>query len=237
MPVKDGQVVNIEVEQRDHLYSREELGKIITKFNPNLPYDFSQLKNVIHKMIKEQFAEPMIEKLSMMRMDIKNTGAATNAVSVIAEGAKIAQPRWLTDDKGGGVMLESAATQQKLTLTAVKDGQLVLSFRGADCRDNGKRFPLWIDYKSIKIDGKEILTEPVATWHDKPYRYEMPVKDGQTVTVEIEQTFHPYTLAELEDVIMKLNLKSDYIISNLKLVTKVVYDLMRHRMTFNGNKQ
>ena len=69
--------------------------------------------------------------------------------------------------------------------------------------------PVWIDYKSIKIDGKEILSSPIKTWHDEPYRYEMAVKDGQTIGVEIKQTSHEYTKAELNALINEMypNLK------------------------------
>ena len=86
----------------------------------------------------------------------------------------------------------------------MNDGVLSLSFKGPDKQYNSVRIPIWIDYKSIKIDGKEILSEPVSTWHDRPYKYEMSVKNGQEIIVEVEQKYHEYQRDELKDIILKL---------------------------------
>lgn len=110
-----------------------------------------------------------------------------------------------------------------MTIKAIQDGKLILSFKGQDKRYNGTRFPVWVDYKSIKIDGKEILSVPVATWHDKPFRCEMPVKDGQVVKVEVVQQYHQYSKGELKDVILKLNPNSDYIRENIKKFSKKIH--------------
>ena len=49
----------------------------------------------------------------------------------------------------------------------------------------------------------------MATWHNKPYRYEMPVEDGQEINIKIERQYHEYSEWELMDLIDKLNLKTD----------------------------
>lgn len=66
------------------------------------------------------------------------------------------------------------------------------------------------------------MSAPVQVWHDKPYRYEIPVKDGQTIEIEVIQGFHQYTKQELKELILKLNPKSYYIQKNIdKLISKI----------------
>ena len=104
----------------------------------------------------------------------------------------------------------------------------MLTFQGPDMRFEGKRFPVWIDYKSIKIDGKEVLPSPVATWHGKPWHYEMLVKDGQVVSVEYEQQPHFYSRRELKWTILKLNPTSDLIEKNIKDLTNEIRKMVSH---------
>lgn len=130
------------------------------------------------------------------------------------------------------MVTESNKKIQNITIKAIQNGKLVLSFKGQDKRYSGTRFPLWVDYKSIKIDGKEILSSPVATWHDKPFRYEMPVKDGQVVRVEVVQQYHQYAKEELKDVILKLNPNSDYIKKNInKLIGKIYKKITKYKVS------
>ena len=162
--------------------------------------------------------------LHSFRVDVKNLGSAENAVSITAPDTQVTIPAWFTNAQGIGQVVSGSSSKQKLTIKAIKSGTLRFDFRGQDKRDvNKTRFPLWIDYKSIKIDGKELLSAPIATWHDKPYRYEMPVKDGQEITVEFEQQPHPYTSDELKDLILKLNPNSDYITQNIDKIVNYVF--------------
>lgn len=167
----------------------------------------------------------VINSLSVMRIDVKNAGTDQNAVSIDATGAKITSPSWFTDSKGIGKVVESTDSKLDITINIVKSGKLTLNFRGVDKRYNGKRFPVWIDYKSIQINGKEILTAPISVWHDKPFQYEMAVKDKQNISVKIEQSYHPYNKEELREIISKLSLGSQY--EQPDIIKKVYQKLSR----------
>ncbi len=186
------------------------------------PYYELKLPSLRAKYFAAQ-SKAVKNSLQSFRIDIKNLGSAENAVSITAQNAQISTPAWFTNAQGIGQVVNGAGTKQKLTIKAIKSGTLQLNFRGQDKRNlDNTRFPLWIDYKSIKIDGKELLSAPVATWHDKPYRYEMPVKDGQQITVEFEQQPHPYTSDELKDIILKLNPNSTYIKQNINKIAEQI---------------
>ena len=167
--------------------------------------------------------QAICHQLKSLRIDIKNFGKADNDIDITTT-AKTSAPAWFANEQGRGRVVESVHKKESLTLKCRGTGKLRLDFKAADKRCNGTRFPLWVDYKSIKINGKEQLSSPVQTWHDKPYRFEMPVKDGQVVTVEIVQQYHQYAKDELQDVILKLNPNSDYIRQNIKRLTDKIYN-------------
>lgn len=186
-----------------------------------LPFNFLRVKYLQHQFNKLQVKQ-IYKQLSSFRVDAKNFGTADNTLAVIAPKTKVSTPAWFANAQGKGIMIEGAELKQSISLKAIKSGKLQLTFKGSDRRANNVRYPLWIDYKSIKIDGKEILSSPVATWHDKPFKYEMPVKDGQVVKIAFEQQPHQYAKSELKDVILKLNQNNNYIKTNIdKIVTKV----------------
>ena len=162
------------------------------------------------------------KQLTNYRIDIKNVGKENNALEITTSG-KVSKPAWFINAQGQGQVVESNKKIQNITIKAIQDGKLRLDFKGQDKRFEGVRFPVWIEYKSIKIDGKEILSAPIATWHDKPFRYEKPVKDGQIVKVEVVQQYHQYSKDELKDVILKLNPNSDYIKENREKLTNKIY--------------
>ena len=186
------------------------------------PYYELKLPSLRAKYFAAQ-SKAVKNSLQSFRIDIKNLGSAENAISITAQNAQISTPAWFTNAQGIGQVVSGSSTKQKLSIKAIKSGTLQFNFRGQDKRNpDNTRFPLWIDYKSIKIDGKELLSMPVATWHDKPYRYELPVKDGQQITVEFEQQSHPYTNDEFKDLILKLNPNSDYITQNIDKIAEQI---------------
>lgn len=139
---------------------------------------------------------------------------------------KFVNPQWMKNKGGNGYFIHGSDKNSYFILKSMKEGVLCFLFRGVLIVDSGQHFPHWIDYKSIKIDGKEILSAPIATWHDKPFRYEMPVKDGQVVKVEVVQQYHQYSKDELKDVILKLNPNSDYIKENIEKLTNKIYKII-----------
>lgn len=200
-----------------------------------LPYNLCQKAywNYKEKKIKKKNIQ---KQLFNSRIDIKNFGNENNVVQ-ITTSAKVLKPAWFINAQGQGQVVESNKKIQNISIKAIQDGKLRLDFRGQDKRFEGVRFPVWIDYKSIKIDGKEILSAPIATWHDKPFRYEMPVKDGQIIEIEVIQAFHQYTKEELKDLILKLNPKSDYIQKNInKLISKIYNKIKAKPQERKSNK-
>lgn len=187
-----------------------------------LPYNLLKQKYLQEKYQNAQ-CQAICRQLKSMRIDIKNFGNTNNAIK-IETSAKVFEPEWFSNVQGKGQVVSANKKIQNIIIKAIQNGKLRLDFKGIYKNVDGKNYPLWIDYKSIKINGKEQLTAPVATWHDKPYRFEMPVKDGQVINIEVAQQYHQYTKDELKDVILKLNPNSDYIRQNINRLTDKIYD-------------
>ncbi len=198
----------------------------------NRPRPFLLLNWYRRHCLLEKFKSLCIKhicnQLGLARIGIKNIGTAENAVAIDAENGTISEPEWFKDAQGVGQVLRSSARKGNIEISIITTGKLMLTFQGPDMRFEGKRFPVWIDYKSIKIDGKEVLPSPVATWHGKPWHYEMLVKDGQVVSVEYEQQPHFYSRRELKWTILKLNPTSDLIENNIKDLTNEIRKMVSH---------
>ena len=127
-------------------------------------------------------------------------------------------PKWLQNDNGGGIVFSGKVKSVNAQIIAVGDGTLKFIFRGPDMRVDGKRVQLWIDYSSIKIDGAEVLSAPISTWHNKPFIYEMPVTNGQVITLEFTQTPHKYSDEELNALLNTLKNNPLLVETDIKII-------------------
>ena len=189
----------------------------------SLPYNI-----LIIKVLRQRLCQYIIARLNALRIDIKNWGNKDNAVTIEAQNSKITSPGWFRNTQGEGKVLTSTENKGKIKISVIRDGKLSVNFRGPDVRFEGKRFPVWINYKSIKIDGKEVLSSPVAIWHDNPWRYEMPVKDGQKIWLEYERRAHPYSREELKETVLKLYPTSKVIQANIDVLVDIIYKAIDH---------
>lgn len=184
-----------------------------------LPVNLCKLR-IINKYLLKAYCKLIQEKLTLFRIDIKNFGNSSNSVEIYSKDAHVMTPAWFTNAEGKGYVLEGENTKINIKIKAIQNGKLRVDFKGIYKTINKIKLPLWIDYSSIKINDKEILSIPVSTWHDKPFRYEMPVKDGQVVHITIKQQAHKYLYAELEEMILKLFSGNKYIKKHMSLILK-----------------
>lgn len=123
------------------------------------------------------------------RVDIinKGNGNDANLVECSDISCNARKPPWIKPEVGGGTIIESSKNSMALTIKCVKDGELHISLKGRDIRDKNRiRFPVYIDYTSLKINGEEMLEESQLTWHDKPYVHTKPVANGEELKIHLE---------------------------------------------------
>lgn len=190
------------------------------------PYNLLQREKLKRKLSRKM--EKCVEDtLHTFRLDVKNVGKSENGISITGNTLSVAEPAWLSNAQGRGKVVTGSSLVQKMTVKAIKDGKLSIVFRGQDKRDKSNvRFPVYIDFTSIKINGNEQLKIPVTVWHDKPFKYEMPVKDGQVVQIAFEQSLHNYAPADLTDTLKKLFPSSNYVLGHMNSIVKTLVKKM-----------
>ncbi len=148
------------------------------------------VKENINQAVASKHDSSMPSNKSLARIDFKNFGSKVNSVQVIKasdNSVKAETPAWFKNETGQGLVLQSSAGKIDFELKCAGNGKLKIWLRGIDLRDkNGSRIPVWINYTAFCIGKKNILKAPELTWHDKPFVYELPVKDGKILTVHAE---------------------------------------------------
>ena len=168
-------------------------GKLVSKseFYKNnsgalVKFDLNKNQNDIKK------AQEQYKKLA--RFDIKNSGNPANAIEIIKSSSlsNFKSPSWYIHKSGIGQTLEATEGKLDLTLKCINDGNLEIILRGRDWRDSrGVRVPMKINFTKLTVNGKTVLDKKTTIWHDKPFNYEIPVKDGEIITLHAE--WEPYT--------------------------------------------
>ena len=136
------------------------------------------------------------------RIDVYNLGAG-KTVKVADKGtaSRTETPKWMQQKTRGGAL---ACFQIKggdwqtgtFAVTAVGDGTLQIQLKGPDVRtkENPKVFQqVYVDFNKLVVDGKTVYEgkdgQFLSVWHSQAKAFTIPVKDGQTVKIEV--TFRP----------------------------------------------
>ena len=139
------------------------------------------------------------------RIDVKNRGEGNEVIlTEVTPGTYTEKPAWFAKN-GQGAVLENTAGQMSFTVQCKGDGLLHFDLRGRCVRDAEKKtLPYFVDFTSFVVDGEEKLPKLTPVWHDTPFQFEMPVKDGQTVTVAAKWLPHVPERSVLIDAPKKL---------------------------------
>lgn len=153
-------------------------------------------KPVIPPQPKDNLRE-LLHNFITARIDISLSGsnAKLEILNISDKNISHTQPNWFNKN-GNGHILESSAFKIDFEIKAVTSGDLNIQFRGVDVREsvnNTIRVPYWIDYKSIKVDGKELLKQIIPTWHDQILPLNGKVNAGDTIKLHVEWEPHKDT--------------------------------------------
>ena len=132
-------------------------------------------------------AAEVAEVLGTLRIDILNSGAATNRVDVKPVlGAVVAEsPKWFRGERGIGTCVNSVSSHVEFDVTCHGQGKLTLELSGPNVGPDKRRLPVVISYFSVKIDGVEQLANPVVAWHDHRRQVSAPVRSKQKLRVSV----------------------------------------------------
>lgn len=132
----------------------------------------------------------LIKKFDICRVDIKNIGNYENSILIYNcsdDYADIDTPRWFSDSKGIGTVIESSKGNLDLKFKCINSGKLMFTIRGVDYKDsNNNRSHIYIECSSIEINGKILLNQSKLISHDHFYRFEFPVSNNDKIHLKIK---------------------------------------------------
>ena len=189
-----------EIVLNNHTFNNRADEIIKTLKNLNINYNILNKQNIKGNFYDESSIKTLMLNYITSRIDIKNFGDENNSIEIIdmSDSTNIQFPNWFKDKKGQGIQIENPNGTLNIKLKCIQKGTLNIFLKGRDVRDKeGTRFPVYIDYTSLKINGKEQLTENKLIWHDEPYIIKKEVKDSELITIQAEwKPFNPTSLYE-----------------------------------------
>lgn len=128
------------------------------------------------------------------RIDIKLISKTGDfqIISLSDNKTNVSKPDWYQKN-GIGYILTSYVGKLSFVAKSETAGRIHLILRGLDKRnpsDSSKFIPYWIDYTKLIVNGTTLFDKLTPIWHDKFYRYDMTVKAGEEVTVQVEWLPH-----------------------------------------------
>ena len=130
------------------------------------------------------------------RIDIKlmTTTGDFQILSVSDDKATVWKSAWFQKN-GIGYQIQSYwnASELEIVAKSTVDGKINLYLRGLDIpspEDRSKRFPYWVDYTKLTVNGETIFDKVTPAWHDKAYNYTFDVKADDEIKLQIEWQPH-----------------------------------------------
>ena len=85
------------------------------------------------------------------------------------------------------MIIESENGSIDIKFECINEGILKIFLRGQKILDkNLVRFPVYIDFINLKVNGEQIFKESKLVWHDRPYVFEKEVTNSEIVDVYVE---------------------------------------------------
>lgn len=102
---------------------------------------------------------------------------------------------WMKNNKRFGYVIENKKQRAEFEITANRDCDITLNLRGPwILKDKNNRnagiFEQWIDFKRIKINGKNILKKVTPVWHNKPFNYTFKIRQNETIHLKARWKKH-----------------------------------------------
>lgn len=160
------------------------------------------MKKLMLTMLLAFASVAMFAAAKEARVDVYNFGAG-NTVKIADKGTTSrAEPqKWMQmKDRGGALACFAIKGNDwqtgTVSVTAVGDGKLQIQLKGPDVRtkEEPKVFQkVYVDFSKLVVDGKTVYEgkdgQFLSVWHSQAKAFSIPVKDGQTVKIEV--TFRP----------------------------------------------
>ncbi|MBQ7928810.1 MAG: hypothetical protein IJ287_08745 [Methanobrevibacter sp.] len=136
-------------------------------------------KNTNHELISE------LNKFATARIDVLLENPLENDFEILEmsdDSTDIMILNHIKDSKAISLVNQNGSLDFKLKCKGT--GKLTFKLKGLFRKDKNKiTMPIYIDYTRFNINDEEILSENTLVWHNKPFIYDMDIKEGETISV------------------------------------------------------
>lgn len=143
------------------------------------------------------------------RIDVFNS-AEKDASFKMLSGTTHHFPDWCKKDTGNCVVITEPVKYnwrwKTIKLQVVGNGNVRIKLMGPDKQVNTERYPVVVEYRNFRINGKDIMLDKRRVWHDSPYVYSFSAKNGDILTITFETRNGHIKLSDFTKV-YQLNLK------------------------------
>ena len=131
-----------------------------------------------------------LEIYNTARIDLKNVGLKDNDIEILDisdKDCKVLKPLWMQNNTGLGLSFESTANILNLKVRCINDGDLDIMLKSKNvCDISGTRLPIYINYKKVLINSKDVLDDNRLASHDNQYVIKKGVKNNEILNIHIE---------------------------------------------------
>ena len=141
-----------------------------------------------HKKILNRYRK--VRKYNTARILFKNHGGENNNVEIIEssdDDLLVKVPKWLCDEEGQAVSIQSDVNSLDLKLKITGDGLLKMKFGSYNfALENDEKFLIYVDYTDLHINDKKYLFEDTLASFNEQFLIEKRVKDSEIIDVHVE---------------------------------------------------
>ena len=139
---------------------------------------------------------PVVEATTA-RMDLFSKPYTKDAKFIVYKGSEdkpIQEAGWMQKRNMRGCTLQMNGNETTFIIKTKGDVDVSIALRGPYKLDDSKKtVPVWVDYTSLTVNGKEVLSEKTAVWHDRPFTHVINAKAGETYIVSAKWQKHTET--------------------------------------------
>lgn len=136
-----------------------------------------------------------------IRVDVSLQSSKPDSLRIISKN-NAQKVGW---DKSGNTMVvqdKIKSKWQKYTIRAqaAKSGEIQIKLLGPDKKVDNKRYPVLVDFRSLRINGKLIFDRQQAHWHDDRFIYKLKVKENEVVDINFEARSHHFRFNDVTKI-------------------------------------
>lgn len=184
-----------------------------------------ELKEKIYKTISSY-------RLDILATELKNNIDGKNIIEFVGNdtNTKIIYPEWLNKINSKGAIVFNNILDDSIKIKVNCDCKLKINLKNSLIMLDDSPYPIYVVYKSFKINKQEMLDEKVALWHNKSLDImsNLSAKKDDIVELDLKLELYSYNRSELQDIAKILKIHTD------KNINQAILEIVQEISSLNN---